>query len=293
MGTFIGHAVPGAFFIVFSIWWMVQHAYQQIALDNGRLRPRNKILRVLQRLPCEGIVVLFFAIVGFVGEQMYPAPKWAIIGHDGNFQHPNEWQHCTMYTYFGLAGFTQILSQTCVPAAKDYVYLMVTLAFGVEGLLFFFHTHGREPLDVHIHTLLVIAIMGCALSTLVETWRPNDVRLKLMRFTFTLLQGTWFWQVAIILYAPPSGTAWEQDDHRNMMFITVSFAWHLLIDIIIMFAIYGIVNMIVRATGNAAVKYSQMNGDLEDGVEVKMGLLTKESSNHIGSDDDDDESELG
>lgn len=297
MGTFIGHAVPGAFFIVFAIWWMVQHAYKQIALDNGRLRPRNRLLRILSRYPCEGIVITFFAVCGVFGEQMYPVPKWSIIDGNGQFQHPNEWQHCTMYTYFGLYGFNSILSQTCLPSSKAYQHLIGALAFFIEGLLFYFHTHGREPLDVHIHELLVIAVWLCAFTTLAESFKPDDVRLSVMRMTFTLFQGTWFWQVAIILYNPMSGEPWEQDNHKNMMFITVSFAWHLIIDMAIMFGVYGIVNMIVRATGNAATKYSSMHDDrrhsLEDGMEVKMGLLSKETGNHIDADDDDDDSEIG
>lgn len=34
----------------------------------------------------------------------------------------------------------------------------MALALATEGYLFFFHTHGRQELDVRLHLLLVIAI---------------------------------------------------------------------------------------------------------------------------------------
>uniref|UniRef100_A0A0P4WI36 Transmembrane protein 45B n=1 Tax=Scylla olivacea TaxID=85551 RepID=A0A0P4WI36_SCYOL len=38
-------------------------------------------------------------------------------------------------------------------------------------------------------------------------------------------QGTWFYQIGFILY-PPVGRMWSQEDHRQMMLVTLLFAWH-------------------------------------------------------------------
>ncbi|XP_072177624.1 transmembrane protein 45B-like [Diadema setosum] len=284
MGTFIGHAAPGAFFIVFSIWWMIQYAYTRVALDNGRQRPRSRILFILHRLPVEGTFIVLCAIGGFIGEMMYPAPKWTLIGSDGNWKHPNEWQHCTMYTYFGIYGAVNIMARTCLPAAAPFEKVFGALAFAIEGMLFFFHTHGREELDVQLHFLLVIAIFACFLTTAAEVWRKEDRLLPLFRFVFTMLQGTWFWHVGIVLYWPPSGEQWDQDSHLNLMFTTVMFTWHLLIDMLVLLFVYGCTSLILRVCGLSSVRYSQMNNGPEE-MEVKL-LGNKDAGNHLlaGSD---------
>ena len=38
-------------------------------------------------------------------------------------------------------------------------------------------------------------------------------------------QGTWFYQIGFVLY-PPVGEEWSQEDHRQMMLVTLLFAWH-------------------------------------------------------------------
>lgn len=44
---------------------------------------------------------------------------------------------------------------------------MMSVALMIEGYLFYFHTHGREELDVRLHTLLILAIWCGALSLLI------------------------------------------------------------------------------------------------------------------------------
>ncbi|XP_033633399.1 transmembrane protein 45B-like [Asterias rubens] len=288
MGTWPGHALPGGFFIVFAIWWMIQFTYEKVALDNGRLKPGTRILRVLHRLPIEGITIMCAGIIGFIAEMMYPIPKWTLIGSDGQFKHPAEWQHCTMYTFFSMYGLVTILSKTCMPHAEKYTKVFGALAFFIEGMLFHFHTHGRPGLDVHLHNLLVIAIGFCVLLSVCEIWHPKDERIRIMRYTSTLLQGTWFFQVGTILYWPPSGEPWDEEDHINMMFITVAFAWHLLFDIIIMVIVYGVVGMILRMTGTMGVRYRPMKNGLEEIEFDDRTLLKNGEPSRCGSDIDSD-----
>ena len=46
-------------------------------------------------------------------------------------------------------------------------------------------------------------------------------------FVVIYFQGTWFIQVAFILYSP-FGSNWDLDNHQEMMQITIIYAWHFL-----------------------------------------------------------------
>ncbi|XP_038065369.1 transmembrane protein 45B-like [Patiria miniata] len=288
MGTFAGHALPGSFFILFSIWWMIQYAYEQIALDNGRQQPRGRIMRTLHRLPIEGITVVLAGFIGFIAENMYPSPKWGIFDKDGNFAYTHVWQHCEMYTFFALYGLADILSKTCMPKAEKYTKILGSLAFFVEGLLFHFHTVGRTTIDTHLHNLLVYAIAACVVLTLAEAFYPKEGRFRALRCVAVLLQGTWFFQVGTVLYWPPSGKPWDDEDMANLMFLTEAFAWHLLVDILLMLMVYGISCLVLKKTGLTAVHYRKMNG-IADGEDIEFGtrvLLDNGAPNNLDSDNE-------
>ncbi|PIK35453.1 putative transmembrane protein [Apostichopus japonicus] len=287
MGTFIGHAAPGFFFIVFSLWWMIQYAYNSIALDNGKVKPQGRILRLLQRLPVEGIVITFFAVLGWIGEMSYPAPKWTMFDSDGEFKNAVEWQHVTMYTYFGIYGASKLLGGTVWPDVKYYEKPLGALAYFIEGLLFFYHTHGREHLDTLIHNLLVIAIWSCAFSAFLEVLRPKEKLFFHMRVLCTLWQGTWFWQIGFVLYLPPGGKEWDQESMGNSMLTTASFTWHLVMDMFILVVVYAITNMVLQVTGKAAVKYHRMDMDMDE-EEIEIKLLNNGSRNKDGGSEEDE-----
>ena len=54
----------------------------------------------------------------------------------------------------------------------------------------------RPPLDQHVHSLLLCAVFGGALSLAVEVVLRDNIVLELFRTSLLLLQGTWFWQVS-------------------------------------------------------------------------------------------------
>ncbi|XP_071792955.1 transmembrane protein 45B-like [Asterias amurensis] len=286
MGTFAGHALPGAFFMVFAVWWMVQFAYQRVALDHGRVKPRGRLFRALHRLPIEGVAVLLAGIIGFIAENFYPYPKWIIYDDDGKFANTHVWQHCAMYSFFSLYGIVVIFSKTCMPHAEKYTKLLGAVAFFVEGMLFHFHTVGRPAIDVHLHNLLVLAISACMLFTLGEAFFPKEERFRIMRCTAALLQGTWFFQVGSVLYWPPSGKQWDDEDHSNLMFLTEAFVWHLLVDVCLIVLVYGISFLILKATGHSTLHYREMKTvDGRDNIEFgTTSLLDNGEPNAHGYD---------
>ncbi|XP_071948486.1 transmembrane protein 45B-like [Antedon mediterranea] len=272
MGTFLGHAAPGSFFFCFSVFWIIQLSYH----DNGPSQHnKSALMRRIGRLPIEGIVIVIFGIVGVIGEMSYPSNKLVLIGSDGEFHSSVEWQHSTMYTYFALYGLIMALGRSFLPSLKNYEKIFGALAFFIEGLLFYYHVHHREELDVHIHILLVLSIFGCFASVLGEVFSNENRTFVLMRILFTMLQGTWFWMVGIVLYNPPSGEPWDQDDHKNVMFVTVAFTWHLLIDMFLLLVIYGIFALVFRSFSSNKTKYASMRNSNHN--DVSMQLITKDN----------------
>ncbi|PIO16210.1 hypothetical protein AB205_0058000, partial [Aquarana catesbeiana] len=111
----------------------------------------------------------------------------------------------------------------------------------LAGLLFYYHVHNRPPLDQHIHSLLLIAIFGGSICVMIEVFLKENVILELFRSSLTILQGTWFWQIAFVLYPPGGSAEWDQKDHENIMFITMCFCWHYAVALLIMSANYFLV----------------------------------------------------
>ena len=140
-------------------------------------------------------------------------------------------QHSTMYSAFIFGAIIEIMvyHKVDLPKFIDYVYGI--LGYSVECFLFAFHLHGRDILDVHVHTLLVIAILGCIIFAILETIYADQILLTYGRIAFTLLQGTWFWQVGFVLYPPTENPAyhWDLNDHNNVMTITMIYCWHLML----------------------------------------------------------------
>lgn len=149
------------------------------------------------------------------------------INSDGQFTALGNGQHATMFFFFGMTGIMDLLLYFKAPVPKDIDYVSMWLALLVEGILFKFHLHGRTPLDVHLHVLLVYTIGANILAVMAEMRWRNNVMVTLSRSYFLFLQGTWFWQVAFILYNPsPSAEEWKPDDPDSVMIATMFFVWH-------------------------------------------------------------------
>ncbi|XP_070541293.1 transmembrane protein 45B-like [Ptychodera flava] len=282
MGTFEGHALPGSFFLVFSIWWTIKYSYRFIQKSsnpasrrrktenssNGKWTRRIGRVRGLPAEFYEGLIIAGMCLVGFICEQSWPYKKWEMFSHtDPNHRFVNgaEWQHCTMYVFFGIYGSVLVMARTCVPGLQAYEMLFLALSYFVEGLFFYFHVHGRTPLDISVHYMLVIGVAVSTLCAVVEIWKKDDVLLPFVRVGFTMVQGTWFWQVGFMLY-PLNGGHWDEDNHANVMFATMAFCWHIAAAIFVMAGIYGIVSLCLRTRGVYSVPYANVNEEVEVGL---------------------------
>lgn len=231
MGTFLGHALPGLIFFLLGGWWMLQIFRRVFSKRSDTLAfsttgrttnactfkgapfyPVDICCRTQVQLDC-----IFGSLVCLFG-----AVAHCTVSGAANLQ------HATMYAFFLLPCVASLLLPRVriVTAPDRLVYVLLAIAYMAEGLLFKFHLHDRTELDVLIHTLLIYTIFATAGTVLLEMVYPQSILLSLVRAGLTILQGTWFFQVAFTLY-PLRGSAWSDvKDPEDMLLVACYFAWH-------------------------------------------------------------------
>jgi hypothetical protein len=99
-----------------------------------------------------------------------------------------------------------------------------SLAFLVEAYIFGYHLHGKDPLDVHLHTLLVYSILGCFMFSCFETFYPREILFTYGRILCTILQASWFIEIAFVVFTPDDrpDLKWDPHDMCVLFLIIVS-----------------------------------------------------------------------
>ena len=103
----------------------------------------------------------------------------------------NNAQHITMFLAFALAALFEVLVHWKYSLPKGIAFLANILAYGIEAFLFHFHLHGRNQIDVHVHTLLVYSIVFCVMAGVWEYNRPHQLLAAYARIVGTFVQGVW------------------------------------------------------------------------------------------------------
>jgi len=256
MANFKGHALPGSFFLLFGLWWSIKTPWRQCYLQAQGSRKRKQPHAFRKMELVEGSLKVFFAFVGIMAEQFVPDGPHAHLYQDGWVKLMN-WQHSTMYLFYGISGVADILCATSPRTPPGLDRMALSLALFVEGFLFYYHLHGRPMLDTHVHSLLLVAVFGGAASTAMEAFRRDNSILEILRSSLAILQGSWFYQIGFVLF-PLSGPEWKQDDHGNMMFTTMCFCWHYAVALLITGINYAVVWRLVSRCASKPVSNLEM-----------------------------------
>ncbi|XP_021572139.1 transmembrane protein 45B isoform X2 [Carlito syrichta] len=238
MANFKGHALPGSFFLIVGLWWSVKYPWKYF--HQKRKSSRQHQYERLEII--EAAIRTLFSVIGILAEQFVPDGPHLHLYHENHWVKLMNWQHSTMYLFFGVSGLVDMLTYlvTHVPLGVDR--LVMAMAVFVEGFLFYYHVHNRPPLDQHIHSFLLFALFGGCVSIFLEVIFRDNIVLELFRTSLVILQGTWFWQIGFVLF-PPFGTPeWDQNDEANLMFITMCFSWHYLAALCIVAVNYSLVH---------------------------------------------------
>ncbi|KFO61578.1 Transmembrane protein 45B, partial [Corvus brachyrhynchos] len=226
MANFKGHALPGSFFLLFGLWWSVKYPLQYLSQKVNKKSYRTSCFQRVDAI--EGGIKIFFSLVGMLAEQFVPDGPHLYLysGERHNWVKLMNWQHTSKYLFYGLSGVVDVLTYISQAVPRGLDRLMLAVAVFVEGCLFYYHVLHRPMLDQHIHSLLLITIFAGAGSTLLEVFLRDNIVLEMFRASITIVQGTWFWQIGVVLFQPWGGPMWDENDHSNIMFLTMCFFWH-------------------------------------------------------------------
>ncbi|CAL8365038.1 unnamed protein product [Lota lota] len=253
MANFGGHAIPGTFFLLYGLWLAVKHTLCH-HWRKGQTTGRQKTPTILKYMEyVEGGFEMFAAFVGIMVEQFVTdGPHAELYDHSSkSWVKLMNWQHSTMYLFFGIAGFANVMTTLTKSTPLGIDRISVSLALFVEGFLFYYHLHDRPPLDAHVHTLLLVPVFAGSANAMLQVFLRDNIILELFLACLFFLQGSWFYQIGCVLY-PLSGPQWDLTMHGNLMFITMCFCWHLAIALLITSIISLLVCSIVkRVSGNS------------------------------------------
>uniref|UniRef100_H3AB80 Transmembrane protein 45B n=2 Tax=Latimeria chalumnae TaxID=7897 RepID=H3AB80_LATCH len=254
MGTFIGHISPGLAFLSFGILYAFKYSWDALtkreetgASTASSSAPRQAGVRgFLKRLPAEGIMKVAYGSLAALAEFFYPPGTnklqlYSLQDPDWRFVHPNEWQHFTMYSYFTLSGWVDIVSQACLPRRQVVVEnVAIAVAFYIEAFLLYFHQHGKGDVEIMVHELLLLTcLLICFILTAEVWWHAGDLVLRFAKTCLVMVQGTWLLHAAFILYRPFTGKPWKDGDHGNLMALTTFYSWHVAFNMAAVATMYG------------------------------------------------------
>lgn len=300
MGSLIGHVVPGVFFCLYAFWitlsifWEYYHAKlsrrpRQSSDNNNSSKSRggggmnherqSLSSRRCSRLPPSMTLFKLMAIVvGMLGEY------FTALDENWNFEETHNGQHMTMFGFFFFNALFEMLYHYRVPGLPPSLDKITgALAFGIEGLLFLWHLHGRNMLDIQVHTFLVYAIAMCTVGCLLEIQYPGDMRTMLFTTGATMAQGTWFLCVGLILYPPTGWERWDPESHEHRMWVTMMFTWNiaavLTLQIVTGMLIYNVVKrkLVAHQGSHAVIEENGNHGYVnvpQEEETLNMNLLT-------------------
>lgn len=270
MGTFVGHAVPGLYFFMFGLWFMVNIwiRYYKALKGNG-VQYKNTVTFKCGCLcgraknwQIEGFLKVVAAITGFIGES-------ATAFENGTFYYIGNGQHITMYFFYGLSGVVDLLLHYNFPLPKKLDYFTLLIAIFTEGILFKFHLHDREEFDTTVHVLLIYAVFLTMLPVLAEMYWEHNILPALARALCFMLQGTWFIHVGFLLYSPlPNPQKWDNSGN-SIMYATMFFTWH----IGALFVLTLVIAFIVRC-------WTKCSSTCNDDAMAMQSLLKKDQNGH-------------
>lgn len=238
MGSLLGHLVPGSMFIVVALWWFIGEILQNRerrhrAGSRTTTKRSSSIPTVWYPCPCprfskfpfEPLLKVAMMILGLLGE-LALTKDYALFDENGEFMDRNidNYAHSTMYCFFGFSGLVDlVLWYNLMPLPPKFDHFVFSVALSIEGFLFYFHLHGRDELNVRLHTILYLVIfVSAAVFLLAVISDQVFVYMGFLKAYLLSLQGCWFYQIAFVLFGP---RPWKNTP-GNVEFIAIAFALH-------------------------------------------------------------------
>lgn len=219
-----------------------------------------------QRVPIEPVIKIVLPLIGIIAEAFFDvenkgdgphvvAKVFRVFDSDGHLAGLGKLHHITMYGAFAVSGIIDIIS-LFIKFPRHTSQLFLSLAFWVEGVLFYFHTHGRDPLNIQIHWILTVLIFLCGTLSLVRMLQPTNLLINIGLASSIFLQGTWFIQAGHILFRwnkknwfthASDSSEDDGDNHEAIMLVSACFTWHLILVSLFLVLLWVIFHLMLRS----------------------------------------------
>lgn len=205
------------------------HSDDENDSKNGKSKDKMMLdeepLRYESRLfwsPIESYLLTFICIIAMIGEYLTARIN-------GKFVLYANTQHISMYFFSWIPGLMHCLNHLYkIQFPPGILYETWSLGFFVTSMLFYFHSHGRSHLEIHVHQLVTLAYFSTCAASLIEMMNPRDIMACIFKNYTLCIAGSWMIQVAFILYDPwPSSDPWDGTNHDHLMMITTLFTVHM------------------------------------------------------------------
>ena len=311
MNIFDGHAVAGSLFYLCGVWWAVSCLRRHyISVKERSLytsTARRHYISVKERSlytstavysccvcspccgrlsqwPVESGLKVFLLTLGLLAETPDDKPLQ---------KHPIILQHITMYSFFLMSGLVELVLHAGVPLPPGSDYVTLMLAFAAEGLLFSNHLQGRAALDLHLHTLLFYVVLVTVGVILLEVRLTHSPILSLARAYLVMLQGSWLWAQAFILYGHGETNdakghirqglgSWDWTSHEHVKLASVYFCWHCVGNAILLLLISIIMHFFYRDSSGDRLTYKILGDEMCRPMSIESWLTTGDADSGDG-----------
>ena len=290
MGSFEGHLLPGVLFVFYGLSWTLLAFWIHLTTPTGNRKNRNnhtaasnssyldykrgalfgRLSYIPQpfcvKVPIEPLLKILFSSLGIVIEGFTDQKDGKTVlqvlqlyNSDGSLESVSKVHHITMYGAFLVSGLVDLIG-LIVRIPRNTSKVFFSLAFFVEALLFWFHVHDKDHLNVAVHTLLIIAIFASLFLSLLRIPQPANVLINSFLGVSILIQGTWFANAGSILYHKSStwDSSHEDGSNKQIMLAVVIFNWHILGDAFFALVLYVLMLACVR--GSVKYRKTRRNG---------------------------------
>lgn len=215
-GLLASHIYFGSYFFVLGAWWLtavLRDQYRRSRKAEAHLSFSGKCGACSSKMT-EGLVKLVACIIGVIIEVITVK----------SMGRPVNYTYETIYVSFMLAAVVDILIGLQVVLPEGIDYLAHAVAFANLGILARSQSWGHLHLTVATRMLTSYVAIFATLALIMELYKPQSQVLKFIRTSVVMVQGVWFWQAGIVLDSP-FAARWIEEDHTNLMFITIAFSW--------------------------------------------------------------------
>ena len=309
MAHVLGHAIPGMVFVFFGLTWIVHSFWLHLTTANGssssnrdgkgrkstgysdfkREARLSRLSYIPQpyctKIPMESLVKIAVSMLGIIAEAFTGEGKHKglvfkveqLYASDGSLKSVSTIHHMTMYGAMMMSGIVDLIG-VFVRLPRNMTKIFFSMAFFVNGVLFWFQSHQkhRHELDVAVHTLLFVAIVPTVILSLLRMLQPANVLINSFLGISLLIQGTWFINMADIVYS--NNSIWTRgEEYQQIMFAVAIFNWHVIGDSFFALLMYVLMSVCVkykkqRRDGSKTVWPSLpfRKGDIPDEEEMKL-----------------------